>query len=393
MEKLIYAIEYGADAVYLAGRMYGMRAASGNFDYDELKTAVEYAHARDVKVYVTCNTLVRCDEMDGLPEYLKYLESINVDAVIIADLGVLRMIKKHAPSLEVHISTQTSITNYEAAMMWYELGAKRIVLARELSLDEIKTIREKTPDDLELEVFVHGAMCISYSGRCLLSNYLIGRDANRGQCAGSCRWSYSLVEEKRPGQYMPVVEDDRGTYIFNSKDMCMIEYIPELVKAGIKSFKIEGRVKTAYYAACVTSSYRRAVDSYFESDGEWVCPPELIEEVGKVSHREYFPGFYMGKTSESEYHKDALYVREWNVSAVVDHCDDNGNAVMTQKNRFCTGDELELLCPDGSVTTIIMGEMKNEEGEVITAAPHPNMTVLTKLPFKARKYSILRKKV
>lgn len=393
MEKLTYAIEYGADAVYLAGRMYGMRAASGNFDEDELKKAVEYAHERNVKVYVTCNTIVHCDELSGLPEYLKYLESIGVDAVIIADLGVFRMIKKYAPSLEVHISTQTSITNYESAMMWYELGAKRVVLARELTLDEIRTIRERTPSELELEVFVHGAMCISYSGRCLLSNYLTGRDANRGECAGACRWSYNLMEEKRPGQYMPVVEDDRGTYIFNSRDMCMIEHIPELVKAGVTSLKIEGRVKTAYYAAVVTSAYRRALDSYLASDGDWVCPPELKDEVGKVSHREYFPGFYLGKTAKSEYYPDSKYIREWNVSAVVESCDEDGNAVMTQRNRFCTGDEVELLTPDGAVVSFTVGEMKNDKDEIVTAAPHPNMTVLTRLPIQAKKYSILRKKV
>lgn len=392
MEKLIYAIEYGADAVYLAGQMYGMRAASANFSLEELKDAITYAHERGVKVYVTCNTLTKEQELPELPEYLRYLESICVDGVIVADLGVLRLIKRHAPSLNIHISTQTSIVNHEAAAMYHELGAKRVVVARELSLEEIKRIRDNAPPDLEIETFVHGAMCVSYSGRCLLSNYMTGRDASAGACAASCRWSYNLVEEKRPGEYMPVVEDERGTYILNSRDMCMIEHIPELIRCGIDSFKIEGRVKTFYYAAVITGAYRRAIDTYLENPEGWVCPPELREEVCKVSHREYFTGFYFGMKPGSEYYPDSKYIRDWNVSAVVEFCD-GVNTLVTQRNRFQTGDEAELLMPGGVVIPFTIGEMKNREGEIITAAPHPNMSVSLALPVCAPKYSIIRKNI
>ena len=390
-EKLRYAVAYGADAVYLAGKAYGMRSASGNFSEEELRQAIVYCHERGVRVFVTVNTLPRDPEIVLLPPYLEKLDAYGADGIILADLGVLRLAKQYAPHCEIHISTQTSIVNAEAARMYHELGAKRIVLARELSLEEIAYIRAHTPATLELEAFVHGAMCMAYSGRCMLSNYLASRDANRGNCAQPCRWNYRVVEEYRPGEYMPIEEDENGTYIFNSKDMNLLPYVDHLANAGIDSFKIEGRVKTAYYAAAVTGAYRRAVDLYVRDPLHYAPPQELLDEVMKVSHREYFTGFYFGDP-HTQHMDDSLYVREWDVCALVEQCDAKGNAVLIQKNKFSEEDELELMRPGEPALSVHLREMKNEAGEAITLANRPQMKVFANLPCFAPDFSILRRK-
>ena len=387
--RLKYAIMYGADAVYLAGNEFGMRTASKNFDDEELTSAVEYAHARGVRVYVTLNTMPRSNEIERLPAFIEKIAAIGVDAVIVADVGVLGLVQRHAPNLAVHISTQASIVNYESARRWHELGASRIVLARELSLDEIITIRQKTDLSLEIEAFVHGAMCISYSGRCLLSNFMTARDANRGNCAQSCRWKYALMEEKRPGEYFPVFENGE-TFILNSKDMCMISYIPELVRAGISSFKIEGRVKTEYYNATVTNAYRMALDSYFQSPDTWNPRGIWYDEVQKVSHREYYTGFYFNE-GMGQHYGDSTYIRDWDIIGIVEECDEDGNAVIEQKNRFCVGDEVELFSPKSEPRLFAISEMKNDDGEKIEVAPHPQMKVHLKLPSAACAGSFLRR--
>ena len=391
MEKLRFAVAYGADAVYLAGKAYGMRTASGNFTPEEMNEAVQYCHARGVKVYVTVNTLPRDEEMLQLPKYLSALDEMGVDALILADLGVLMLAKRYAPHCEIHISTQTSIVNAQAAAAWHELGASRVVLARELSLEQIAYIRKNTPKTLELEAFVHGAMCMAYSGRCMLSNYLAGRDANRGNCAQPCRWSYRVVEEYRPNEYMPIEEDEHGTYIFNSKDMNMLPYVDQVAKAGIDSLKIEGRVKTAYYAAVVTNAYRRATDLFAADPDHFVPPQELLDEVWKVSHREYFTGFYFGDPN-TQHMADSTYIREWDVCAVVERCDTQGNALLRHKNKFAAADDLELLIPGQPAQTIHLQEMRNGEGEPIELANVPHMTVLAKLPCSVPPMAILRRK-
>lgn len=393
LEKLKYAVKYGADAVYLAGRQFGMRAAAGNFSLEELEEGVAFAHENGVKVYVTVNVMPRNPELDTLPEYLLALERIGVDALIVADVGVVRIAKRTVPNLPIHISTQTSIVNYEAANFWAELGAERVVLARELSLEEIKTIRENTPPELELECFVHGAMCISYSGRCLISNYLTGRDANHGACAQPCRWKYSLMEEKRPGEYFPVVEDDKGTYLYNSKDMCMIEHIPELIRAGITSFKIEGRAKTAFYTAIITGAYRRGVDAYYEQ-GEpdsFTLPQEILDESNKVSHRNYYTGFYFGRDPEGQYYEDSQYIREWELTGFVAECDEEGNAAFLIRNRFYKGDVLELVQPRKPIYRFTVEQMLDDEGNELDVARHAMMRVHMKFPFAVDPYAILRR--
>lgn len=387
--RLKFAIQYGADAVYLAGNMFGMRTASKNFSDEELKAAVDYAHERKVKVYVTLNTMARSYELPALTPYIRYLDSIGVDGVIVADLGVLKTVQREAPNLPIHISTQTSIVNYESARAWYDMGASRIVLARELSLEEIMEIRAKTPKDLELEAFVHGAMCISYSGRCLLSNFMTGRDANRGNCAQACRWKYALMEEKRPGEYFPVIEDGE-TFILNSKDMCMISHIPDLVRAGISSFKIEGRVKTEYYNATVTNAYRMALDAYYQGtytpDGIWA------DEVNKVSHREYYTGFYY-KEGMGQHYGDSTYIRDWDMVGIIESCDEEGNAVLVQKNRFFKGEEVELFSPLVPPTTFTIDFMENSKGEAVEVAPHPEERIKIKLPHPCPANSFVRREV
>lgn len=391
MEKLRFAVAYGADAVYLAGKAYGMRTASDNFTVDALAEAVAYCHERCVRAYVTVNTLPRDGEMEKLPQYLTALNDMGADALIVADLGVLRAARRFAPRCQIHVSTQTSIVNSVAAAACHELGASRVVLARELSLDEIAYIRAQTPPSLEIEAFVHGAMCMAYSGRCMLSNYLASRDANRGNCAQPCRWSYRVVEEYRPGEYMPVEEDAHGTYIFNSKDLNMLPYIDRLAAAGIGSFKIEGRAKSAYYAAVVTGAYRRAVDLYASDPARFSPPQELLDEVHKVSHREYFTGFYFGDP-KTQHMDDSDYIREWDVCAVVEECDGAGNARLRHKNKFAEGDALELLMPGCAAETVRLHDMRDGDGASLPLANVPHMTVLATLPHKAPPMSILRKK-
>ena len=390
-EKLRFAVAYGADAVYMAGKSFGMRTASGNFTPDEMAQAVEYCHRHGVKAYVTANTMPRDNELAALPEYLQHLDACGVDGIIAADLGVMGMVKRYAPHAELHVSTQTSIVNSETAKAYGAMGASRIVLARELSMEEIRRIRDNIPPELEIEAFVHGAMCMSYSGRCVLSNYLAkGRDANRGNCAQPCRWQYRVVEEYRPGEYMPIYEDESGTYIFNSKDMNMLGHIPELVDAGIDSLKIEGRVKTAYYAAVVTNAYRRALDLYWDHPESYLPPAELLEEVDKVSHREYFTGFYFGD-KDSQHTSDSQYIRKWDVCAIVEECDAQGNARLKHKNKFSIGEQMELLIPGKPAIPLVLDHMEDETHASIELANLPGMTAYVKLPISAPPMAILRK--
>ncbi len=371
-ERLEAAVRYGADAVYLGSTEFGMRAASANFGPEMLKKAVDYAHSHGVRVYLTCNTLPRSEEIRRMPEFLRDAYACGVDAFIVTDLGVLSLVRETLPDAEIHISTQTGIVNYRTALELYKLGAKRVVLARELSLQEIRDIRDNTPPDLELEVFVHGAMCMSFSGRCLLSNYMTGRDANRGQCAQPCRWNYRLVEEKRPGQYFPIFEDDTGSYILNAKDLCMLEHLDEVIQAGATSLKIEGRAKSSYYVSVVTNAYRMAVDSYLKQPEGWKLDPWLSEEVRKVSHRDYSTGFFYGTPEQGQRYDNGGYIRQWDIVALVDHWE-NGRVFCTQKNKFLAGDTLELLEPGKKPETITISTLFNGDGEEIPDTRHANM--------------------
>ena len=384
-ERLTMALHYGADAVYLAGQRYGMRASAGNFSDEQLAEAVKSAHEKGVRVYVTCNTLPREDELAGLPEYLESLQSAGVDALIIADIGVLELAKKYAPDVKKHVSTQLGVINSATANALYTLGADTVVLARETPLEDIRKIRANTPKDLRIEAFVHGAMCVSFSGRCLLSNYLTGRDANRGQCAQPCRWKYHLVEETRPGEFFEITEDG-GTYILNSRDMRMIEHISELIDAGVTSFKIEGRMKSAYYTAVVTNAYRHAIDAAVAGkplDKIW------IEETEKLSHRPYTTGFYFGEPGQ--HYEATSYYSLTDVAAVVESCCDSGEAVLSQRNKFYRGDELELLIPGEMPIKFTVEKMFNAAGEEIDDTRHAMMEIHMKLPVCAPKYSIVRK--
>ena len=361
------AVRFGADAVYMGGDIFTMRAAADN-SREELKKSSEYAHKNGVKLYITLNTLPHVEELPMLPDYLRFLSDIGVDAVIVADLGVLSLCKKHIPNMEIHMSTQTGVVNYESANMLYELGAKRVVLARELTLKEIAEIRAKTPPELEIETFVHGSMCVSFSGRCLLSQYLLGRDANRGECAQPCRWGYHLMEEKREGLYFPIFEDKNGTYILNSKDLCMIEHLEKLAAAGVTSFKIEGRAKSDYYVGAVTNAYRLAVDGLGKEFDH-----RLYDELLKVSHREYYTGFYFDEKPEnSQCYKSGGYVRTYDVVGIVTGSDDN-YIYLTQKNKFDKGDEIDFLIPREVSFTQKIEEIYNEEGEIIETANHAEM--------------------
>ena len=385
MERLNMALLYGADAVYLAGSEFGMRAAAGNFDEEHMRRAIRLAHGRGAKVYVTCNTLPREEELERLPAYLEFLQDAGADALIIADMGVFTMAKKYAPQVARHVSTQFGVVNSAAANSLYELGADTVVLAREVPLEDIRKIRAHTPKELRLEAFVHGAMCVSFSGRCLLSNYLTGRDANRGQCAQPCRWKYRLVEETRPGEYFEISEDG-GTHIMNSRDMCMIEHIPELIDAGVSSFKIEGRMKSSYYAAVITNAYRHAIDAALEGralDRLWV------EETEKVSHRPYSTGFYYGYPGQ--HYSSASYTTDADVAAVVESCDACGSAVLSQRNKFYKGDELELLLPDAGPVRFTAEHIYNADGEEIEDTRHAAMELHMELPAFAPRYAIVRK--
>ena len=387
MERLRMSLAYGADAVYLAGTDFGMRSFAGNFTPEELKQAVALCHSRGVAVHVTCNTMPRNGEIARMPEWLEYLQELGVDAAILADVGVLSLLKKHAPKLKAHISTQASVSNYQAAAAWYELGASRVILARELSLDEIREIRAKTPRELEIEAFVHGAMCVSYSGRCLLSNYMTGRDANRGACAQPCRYQYALVEEKRPGEYFPIGEDAGGAYIMNSKDMCMIDHIPELIDAGLDSLKIEGRAKSAYYAAVVTGAYRHAIDAALEGRP---LDPVWRDEVEKVSHRPYSTGFYFGEPGQHTSH--SRYVRDWQIMAVVTSCAPDGTALCELRNKLSAGDELELVGPGLKPVPVTVEGLTDGDGLPIPEARKPQMPFYFRLPIQAPPLSLLRRK-
>lgn len=385
LERLRMALHYGADAVYLAGREFGMRSTAVSFDDETLLEGVREAHSAGARLYVTCNTLPREDELKRLPDYLTFLQEIGVDALIIADLGVMRLAQKYAPKLGLHVSTQFGVINSETANVLYDLGADTVVLARETPIEDIRKIRAETPKDLKIEAFVHGAMCVSFSGRCLLSNYMTGRDANRGQCAQPCRWKYHLVEETRPGEYFEITEDG-GTYILNSRDMCMIEHIPELIDAGITSMKIEGRMKSAYYTAVATNAYRHAINAALRGealDSIWV------EETLKIRHRPYSTGFYFGMPGQSYEHTN--YTSTYDVAAVVETCDDQGRAVVIQRNKFAAGDKLELLRADEKPVAFVASELQDEEGSTITDARHPMMKVRMQLPCKAERFAIVRK--
>ena len=379
------ALHYGADAVYLAGTEFGMRAAAGNFNNEELRTAVKLAHEQGKKVHLTCNTLPREHELVRLPAFLENVQDAGVDALIIADLGVMDFAAKYAPKVARHVSTQLGVINSATARVLHSMGAERVVLARETPMADIFEIRANTPKELEIEAFVHGAMCVSFSGRCLLSNYMTGRDANRGACAQPCRWKYHLVEEQRPGEYFEITED-KGTHILNSRDMCMIEHIPELIEAGVSSFKIEGRMKSAYYAAAVTNAYRHAID--YAAEGKEI-PQIWLDEVNKVSHRPYCTGFYYG--DPGQHYAEASYYSDAEVCAVVEDCDENGYALLTQRNRFKKGDTVELLSRESEPIAFTVGEMKNEAGESIEATPHAMMKFSMQLPEKCSKLSILRR--
>ncbi len=390
MECLIAAVKYGADAVYIGGKVFGMRAAPANFSAEQLPEAVKYAHDRGVKVYLTCNVLPRNNELSELPEFLLTAKDAGIDALIVSDIGVLSMAKKIVPDMEIHISTQSGIVNYVTSNAFYELGAKRIVTARELSLREIAEIRENIPEDMDIECFVHGAMCVSFSGRCLISNYLVSRDANRGECAQPCRWKYTLMEEKRPGQYFPIEERDGGTYILNSKDMCMIEHIPEMIESGITSFKIEGRAKSAYYVASVVNAYRTAIDAYY--DGMDIADiPWIADEMRKISYRDYCTGFFFGdpKDGAAISYKGG-YNREWDVMAVVDCCAD-GKAYCTQRNRFFEGDVLEVLECGKAPYKVTVKHLTNDAGEAIETANHPMMKITFDCDIPIPEGSYLRK--
>ena len=384
-ERLQMALHYGADAVYLAGTQFGMRAAAGNFTFPELREATRLAHAKGAAVHMTCNTLPREAELAQLPEFLEQAQDAGVDAFIIADLGVMSAAEKYAPKVSRHVSTQLGVINSATANVLYDMGADRVVLARETPMEDIYKIRANTPKKLEIEAFVHGAMCVSFSGRCLLSNYLTGRDANRGSCAQPCRWKYHLVEEKRPGEYFEISEDN-GTHIMNSRDMCMIEHIPELIDAGITSFKIEGRMKSAYYAAAVTNAYRHAID--YAVKGE-ALPQVWVDELNKVSHRPYCTGFYYG--DPGQHFAEASYFSDAHVCAVVESCDDDGFAELTQRNRFCIGDTVELLTNEAEPIAFTVTELWDENGEPIQATPHAMMKFKIRLPVKCSALSILRR--
>lgn len=389
MERFLAAVNYGADAVYLAGKEFGMRASPANFDMESLKKAAEICHEKNKKIYLTCNTLPRNNEIERIPEFLKQAADVGVDAFIIADLGVFDIAKRVAPNVDVHISTQTGVVNYETARSLYNMGASRVVLARELSLEEIATIRAKTNPNLEIETFVHGAMCMSYSGRCLISQYMTGRDANRGDCAQPCRWKYSLVEEKRKGEYFPVVEQENGTYFFNSKDLCMIEHIPELLKAGVTSLKIEGRAKSAYYVAVVTNAYKQALSDYYKMGENFKLEPWIKEEVYKISHRKYSTGFYFGG-EPGQIYDNGGYVKDYEVVAVCENYKD-GMIEISQRNKFLRGDELEVLMPSKKPFTFKVQKILDEKGAEMDCAPHAMQKLFIPFENEIEKGAYLRK--
>ena len=393
LEVLKTAVIYGADAVYIGGEAFGLRAKAKNFTNDDIREGIAFAHKHGVKVYITANILAHNDDLSGVEEYFNELKEIKPDAVIISDPGVFAIAKRVIPDMELHISTQANNTNYGTYLFWHQLGAKRVVSARELSLAEIKEIRGKIPENLEIESFIHGAMCMSYSGRCLLSNYMTGRDANQGACTHPCRWKYSLVEEKRPGEYMPVYENERGTYIFNSKDLCMVEYIPEMMDAGIDSFKIEGRMKTALYVATVARTYRKAIDDYnkdpelYKANMDW-----YRSEIGKCTYREFTTGFYFGKPDETtQIYDNNTYVKNYTYLGTVEAVDERGFARIEQKNKFTVGETIEVMKPDGRNLEVTVKGIWNEDGEAQESAPHSRQILFVELDEQLEPYDILRR--
>jgi putative protease len=394
LENLKMAIIYGADAVYLGGLNYGLRARAKNFTLEQLEEGIKFAHERGKRIYITVNIVAHNEDLDGLPEYVSCLQELNVDAVIVSDPGILKIIRETSPKMEIHLSTQANTTNYSTVKFWHEQGVSRIILARELSLKEIRDIIEKSPSDMKLETFVHGAMCISYSGRCLLSNYLINRDANRGDCAHSCRWKYYLMEEIRPGEYLPVYEDGKGTYIFNSKDLCMIEHLPLLIEAGISAFKIEGRMKGSYYVAAVVKTYRKQIDEYFSNPGSYIFDKKYLDEVKKVSNREYTTGFYFNNPDGNEQRYDrSSYIQNYDFTGLVIGYDSEKKlATIEQKNRMFTGDEIEIFGPDNDFFSQKIDKMWNEDEEEIEVAPHSGQIIYIKTVKPVQPWYIVRKK-
>ena len=392
LEVLKTAVIFGADAVYIGGEAFGLRAKAKNFSLEEMAQGIAFAHERGVKVYVTANILAHNYDLDGARNYFRELKEIKPDALIISDPGMFTIAKQECSEIEIHISTQANNTNYMTYQFWYEQGAKRVVSARELSLREIKEIREKIPEDMEIESFIHGAMCISYSGRCLLSNYFTGRDANKGACTHPCRWKYAVVEEKRPGEYLPVYENERGTYIFNSKDLCMIEYIPEIMDAGIDSLKIEGRMKTALYVATVARTYRKAIDDFLESEEKYRANMSWYkEEISKCTYRQFTTGFYFGKPDENTQIYDSnTYINEYIYLGIIEEIDERGYAKITQRNKFCVGDTIEIMKPDGRNVPVVVEDMFDSEGAHVDSAPHPQQELYLKLSEVPQQYDLLR---
>lgn len=394
LEVLMTAVNYGADAVYIGGDDFGLRAKAKNFSASDMRAGIKFAHAHGVRVYIAANIIAHNDDLMGAKAYFKDLKEMAPDALIIADPGMFMIAKEICPDIEIHISTQANNTNYLTYDFWYQQGASRVVSARELSLAEVKEIREHIPADMEIESFIHGAMCISYSGRCLLSNYFTGRDANQGACTHPCRWKYAIVEETRPGEYMPVYENERGTFLFNSKDLCMIEYIPELIAAGIDSFKIEGRMKTALYVAVVARTYRKAIDDYFESEALYrKNMPWYLEEIAKCTYRQFTTGFYFGKPNENtQIYDNNTYIKEYTYLGVVGSENEEGDFRLEQKNKFSVGEEIEIMKPKGENELTKVLSIKNEEGEAQESAPHPQQIVYIKLDKRPEQYDLLRKK-
>ncbi len=392
LSRLKTAVDFGADAVYIAGEEFGMRTASANFNSQDLKSGVEYAHAHGVKVHVVCNVIPHEDEIVRIPEFLTYLNQIGVDAIIASDLGTIGMVKQYAPNCELHISVQSGIVNSATATAFYNMGAKRVVLARELSLEEIAQIRANTPKELEIEAFAHGAMCVSFSARCLLSSYMTGRDANRGDCAQPCRWSYNLVEEKRDGQLFNITENEKGTYILNANDMCMAHHLDKMRDAGVCSIKIEGRAKTEYYVAVTANAYRGAIDSLDNCKGEWQLPDWVADELDKISHRTYSTGFYFGRPENAQSYKDAGYIRNYSIAAVVDGYQD-GCIIATLKNKFASGVVLDCLEAGSAPFNIDTTDLYNEDNIKIDSANSPMMKI--KIPFEReiKQGSMLRMKI
>lgn len=394
LEKLKYALIYGADAVYIGGQIFGLRASARNFSFEDMEEGVKFAHERGKKVYVTLNIIPHNEDLSELPDYLDKLSKIDVDAVILSDPGTLMYVKEYAKDLEVHLSTQANNTNFMSANFWYDQGIKRIVLARELSFEEIKQVRDNIPEDLELEGFIHGAMCISYSGRCLLSNYMANRDSNRGECAHPCRWNYYLMEEKRPGELIKVTEDEKGTYFFNSKDLCMIQYVPQLLNCGLSSLKIEGRMKSIYYVANTVRVYRKAIDEYIKAPENYEFNPEWIDELSKVSHRKFTTGFYLDKPSEKDQlYTSSSYIREYDfLGVVLEYNEETGMALIEQRNRIFKGDNIEIIGPNYEGFKQEIKKMLNDENEEIEVAPHPQQKIKIFMDKPVDKYYILRRK-